>query len=584
MSETATVAEYLFTRLKQLGVGAIHGNGLTEVEKIPGDYNLHLLDYVVPSGLLWVGNTNELNAGYATDGYARIKGVGALVTTFGVGELSAINAIACAFTERAAVVHIVGTPPRNTQASRLMVHHTLGDGDYRHFAQMQSHITVAQTNLIDPLTAPQQIDHILGQCILHSRPVYIEVPLDIVSAPVVAARLTQEMEIPRALYSPAYDAILDKVLDRMYSAEQPLIFVDGEARALGILDHIERIVSSTTWPTFTTLSGKGLVNETLPNVHGIYAGSFADPRTRAFIDGADLALYFGPHLSSTNTYNWTGVPKSAVCIYFTWDGIKIGDILHRDISPAFALTQVLQKWNSERLKKHTTHPTFPRIQPLSFSEISTNTSIEQDKVWRLINSFLRPGDIIFGETGTAGYGVREMLLPRHTRLSTPVTWLSIGYMLPACQGAALAQRELIVSSKYHDLKHARTILFIGDGSFQMTAQELATVIRHNLNVVVFLINNDGYTIERCIHGMKEAYNDISAWRYLEAPKFFGAPENAFTASARTYGELEQALNDERLTDGTGLRMVEIHMDRYDTPAGPLTTLLNLQKHSQSANA
>ncbi|OAP62430.1 hypothetical protein AYL99_04633 [Fonsecaea erecta] len=576
MSQTTTVAEYLFTRLKQLGVGAVHG--------IPGDYNLRLLDFVVPSGLLWVGNTNELNAGYAADGYARIKGIGALVTTYGVGELSAINAIACAFTERAAVVHIVGTPPRNTQASRLMVHHTLGDGDYRHFGQMQSHVTVAQTNLLDPRTAPQQIDQILEQCILHCRPVYIEVPLDMVSASVIAENLAYEIAIPRAVLNPAYDVILDKVLERIYGAERPLILVDGEARALGILDQIDKLVSSTIWPTFTTTSGKGLVNETFPNVHGIYRGSFADANSKAFIDGSDLALYFGPHLSSTNTYNWTGVPKSAVTIYFTWDGIKIDDMLHRDISPAYFLTQLLQKLDLKRLKKYESSPTFPHEHPLSFSEVSTDAAIEQDKVWRLITPFLRPGDIVFGETGTAGYGVREMLLPEHTRLFTPITWLSIGYMLPACQGAALAQRELIASSKYHGLATARTILFIGDGSFQMTVQELATIIRHNLNVVVFLINNDGYTIERCIHGMKEGYNDISPWRYLKAPSFFGAPENTFTSSARTYGELQPLLNHESLANGTGLRMVEIHMDRYDAPAGPLTALLNQQKPPQGTEA
>ncbi|KIW96635.1 uncharacterized protein Z519_02026 [Cladophialophora bantiana CBS 173.52] len=575
MLPTTTVAEYLFTRLKQLGVGAVHG--------IPGDYNLRLLDYVVPSGLLWVGNTNELNAGYAADGYARINGLGALITTYGVGELSAINAIACAFTERAPVVHIVGTPPRNTQSSRLMVHHTLGDGDYRHFGQMQSHVTVAQTNLLDPRTAPQQIDQALQQCMIHCRPVYIEVPLDIVSAPVVAEHLIHKIAVPRDVPNPAYDVVLDSVLERMYTAEKPVILVDGETRALGILDHVEKMVSSTVWPTFTTTSGKGLINETLVNVHGMYRGSFADASTKAFIDGSDLAMYFGPHLSSTNTYNWTGVPQTAAAICFSWDGIKIGDVLHRDISPQYALSQILQKLDLKRLKKSGSRPTFPRGQLLSFSEVSRDDSIKQDKVWRLLNSFLRPGDIVFGETGTAGYGVREMLLPEHTRLFTPITWLSIGYMLPASQGAALAQRELMASSKYHDIKGARTILFIGDGSFQMTAQELATIIRHDLNVVVFLINNDGYTIERCIHGMKKGYNDISTWRYLKAPSFFGAPEDAFTASARTYGELEQVLKQEKLVNGTGVRMVEIYMDRYDAPAGPLAMLLNRQKEGKDVD-
>ena len=80
------VAEYLFTRLHQLGIRSIHG--------VPGDYNLVALDYIPNCGLNWVGNCNELNAGYAADGYARVKGISAVVTTFGVGELSLLNATA----------------------------------------------------------------------------------------------------------------------------------------------------------------------------------------------------------------------------------------------------------------------------------------------------------------------------------------------------------------------------------------------------------------------------------------------------------------------------------------------------------
>lgn len=111
------VAEYLFTRLRQLGCTSLHG--------LPGDFNLLALDYVVPSGLLWVSSCNELNAAYAADAYGRVRGLGAIMTTFGVGELSAINGIAGAFAELAPVVHIVGTPNRASQAGGLMLHHTV---------------------------------------------------------------------------------------------------------------------------------------------------------------------------------------------------------------------------------------------------------------------------------------------------------------------------------------------------------------------------------------------------------------------------------------------------------------------------
>jgi pyruvate decarboxylase len=564
MPQTVKLAEYLFTRLKQLGIGAMHG--------VPGDYNLNLLDYVEPAGLVWVGNANELNAGYAADGYARIKGFGALITTYGVGELSAINAIACAFTERAAVVHIVGTPPRSSQDARAMIHHTLGDGEYRHFAQMSSHVTVAQANLIDARSAPQQIDRVLAECVLQSRPVYIELPVDMVAVPVAAQTLQTSISAVEAVLSPGLEAATAKVLKRMYDAKQPIILVDCETRALGLIDIAQQLIRSTSWPTFTTASGNGLIDMTLPNVHGIYCGSFADPSIKEYFDGTDLVLCFGPHFSSTNSYAYSAVPKSENSILFTYSGIKIGNEMIRDVPAKQIATQILQKLDLAEIVKHSTPPAFPHNSLLTFSHVSSNSPIQQNQLWRLLANFLREGDIVMGETGTAGYGVREMALPKRTRVFCPITWLSIGYMLPASQGVALAQRELAASSN----SPGRTILLIGDGSFQMTIQELGTIIRHRLNVVVFLINNDGYTIERCIHGVEQKYNDIPTWNYLDAPKFFGAGDDAFTASARTYGELQKVLDDEALTDGQGLRMVEIFMERLDAPEGPLLDLLRRQ--------
>lgn len=567
-AKTITLGEYLFARLRQLGVASVHG--------VPGDYNLELLDYVEPAGLLWVGNANELNAGYAADGYARIKGVGALVTTYGVGELSAINAIAGAYTERAAVVHIVGTPARNLQEGRKNVHHTLGDGDYGHFSHMAAHVTVAQVDLVDARTAPKLIDHALEQCILHSRPVYIQVPTDMVPAPVSSGRLDSEIQISQALPTSSHDAVVAQVMEKLYAAKQPVVLVDGETRALGVSNEVEQLIRSTKLPTLTTSFGTGLIDMTLPNVYGIFEGSFADPKTKSLIDDSDLVLLFGPHLSSTNSYAFSAIPKPEITISFTSNGISIGNELSRDVSVKQTLSQILKTLDPTKVKEYATGLDLPRPVNLPFSAVPDDEIIRQDKIWKVLGSFMRPGDIILGETGTAGYGVREMAFPAHSRLFTPVTWLSIGYMLPATQGAALAQRELIASSKYHDIKEARTILLIGDGSFQMTVQELSTIIRHQLNVVIILINNDGYTIERVIHGLKQSYNDIAPWKYLKAPALFGAPENTYTGSAKTYGELKQVLQDKDLADGKGLRMVEVFMGREDAPAGPLMNLLNRQ--------
>ncbi|PYI28979.1 thiamine pyrophosphate enzyme [Aspergillus indologenus CBS 114.80] len=540
---SVTLAEYLFTRLVKLGVHSLHG----------------------PTGLRWVGNANELNAGYAADGYARIKGVGALITTFGVGELSAINAIAGAFAERAAVVHIVGTPSRETQDQRQLVHHTFNDGEYRRFSQMASHVTVAQTRLWDLEPSPAQIDEVLQQCLRHSRPVYIEIPVDMVDQPVPVERLGRPLDISPLPPVSCSKVVLARILDRIYAAKRPVIVVDGESRPMGILGQLQRFITSTQWPFWTTAYGKGLLDETTSNCHGVYRGRFDSPEVQAYVNGADLVLYFGPHLSSTNTFSCSAIPRDELAIYISDTAVRIGQELFRDV-PAQHLLVVSDN----------AHQRIPRLSSLTLSEVAGPSPITQDHLWRLLAGYLRPGDIVLGETGTAGYGVREMALPRHSRVFTPVTWLSIGYMLPASQGAALAQRELMMADEYQGIRNARTILFIGDGSFQMTAQELGTIIRLGLNVVVFVVNNDGYTIERCIHGRHQAYNDITRWRYLQAPQLFGGSEKVYTASARTWDELGGILTTDQLWNESGLRMVEIVCDREDAPSGPLVEYLQRQ--------
>ncbi|KAI0104683.1 thiamine diphosphate-binding protein [Nemania sp. FL0031] len=568
MPDTIKLAEYLFTRLKQLGIGAIHG--------VPGDFNLTLLDYVEPAGLQWVGNANELNAGYAADGYARIKGVGALITTFGVGELSAINAIAGAYAERAAVVHIVGTPDRPIQDERRLVHHTFNDGEFGRFAKMAAHVTVAQVDLKDPRTSPEHIDFALAQCLLHSRPVYIQVPVDMVSVPVAAERLQSEIRLPSTELTAHSYMVIDKILERMYEAEQPSILVDGETRSCGIVELVQNLVEVTGWPSWTTGFGWGLLDDTTPNVYGVYRGRFDAPTVHTFVQESDLVLYFGPHPSTTNSYSSTSVPKAEATISIGHNGIRMGDQDFRDIPAQLAVAQILKKLDVSKATPYTTPPDLSRPSAASYSEALNDKPITQELFWPMASKLVKAGDILMGETGSAGHGCRDFSLPQHVRTFLPVTWLSIGYMLGAAQGAALAQRELIASSQYHGIKSARTILFIGDGSFQMTVQELGTIIRHNLNVTVILINNDGYTIERVIHGLKQGYNDVAAWRYLQAPGFFGAKEDTFTAKISTLGELQGLLESEALSKAEGFKMVEVIMDREDVPAGPLEWLLQRQ--------
>jgi len=562
------LAAYLFRRLYEAGARAVHG--------VPGDYNLTALDYLEPAGLAWIGNCNELNAGYAADGYGRIKGIGALITTFGVGELSAINAIAGAYAERSPLVHIVGTPARGLQQQGARLHHSLCNGspdDYSIFADMCSKITQVQENLLDVSTAPAQIDRAIIACVRHKRPVYIQLPADMVDAKVPSAPLSTALDFTLEHNDDQVErAAANAIVEKIHQSKQPFILVDAGASRYSIATQVNDLVKATGFPTATTPFGKGAVDETLRNFHGVY-GTVGDHVFVDWVKNCDLVLYIGPFENNVNTYYFKTIPEASKTIRFEEDSVQIGcangEHSRWALHPGGLLRRVLTQLDSGALRQYVEYPKqLPNPPALlaSLPRVQKTDLLLQDTFWKRISEFFEPGDIIMTETGTPSTGGRDFVLPRQTTLINSGVWLSIGYMLGSSQGVALAQRDLVAEDSS---RRGRTILFEGDGSFQMTAQELSTIIHKRLDMIIFLINNDGYTIERLVHGKDAIYNDIAPWRYLEAPSCFGAPNDGsyvtMTARASTWGELMEIISKDDFKYGSGLRMVEIMMERMDAP-------------------
>lgn len=542
-------------------------------------------------------------SGYAADGYARIKGIGAVVTAFGVGELSAINAIAGAEAEKAPVVHIVGTPLTSTQRSRSCLHHSLGNGDFDVFAQMYEKVTVAQANLTDPVTAPETIDAVLRTCVLQSRPVYVRLPIDTVRAKVDGSRLNLPIDLSPPPNDEGFeDAEVETILNAIYQAKNPAVVVDGFVRAYDIREEVEKLVNTLKFPTFTTPFGKSLVREDIANFHGIYDGLLASSELKEHVKTIDLALRFGPLKSDVNTCGFTSVFPEAKCIDFYQDSVHFSSSTplpppsttssrmvesdtestsdatsecYRNLHTKSLLHKLLDKLDLHRLPQPS--PSNNAVLPNPSAALTTipsldpKTPLHHRDFWpRLSSLLLKPRDLIMTETGTASMGGRELVLPPHTTLINSSLWLSIGYMFAAAVGAALAQQEENLCRNTGGGGRGRTILLTGDGSLQMTAQELGTIIRHRIPLLMFLINNDGYTIERHIHGMNAAYNDVARWRYRLAPRFFGADDEDEEYPVRTYraenwAELGRILEDETVQSGKGLQMVEVVMGREDAP-------------------
>lgn len=560
------LAEYLFTRLHQVGVRSVHG--------VPGDYNLLSLDFIEPAGLHWVGNANELNAGYAADGYARINGISALVTAFGVGELSALNAIGGAFAERVPLVHIVGTPSTHAQNSQSILHHSLGDGNFRTFARIYKDFTCAQANLTNPNTAPEEIDRVIQQCLTQNRPVYIELPTDLVKAKVSPHRLKQHLGDPLIENNPIIEQhVIKELYHYIQHAERPVLIIDGLTRQADLLDDINKFVYLTGYPTYVTPFGKGCVDEWLPNFHGTYMGAVGKDVHMDWVKFCDLVIRFGPLDADTNTYGFTTLTNQKVTVDIHETSINMKGVIHDNLNTKILLKKLFGMVSNLviDLRRPLRPNPYPKLGNPRRDRVATllhpisDGKIDQMTFWVRISEFLRPNDIILTESGTASSGGQDLILPSGAILINSAIWISIGYTLAASVGVALAQRDLAAQKKRPT--EGRTIVFEGDGSFQMTAQAISDIFRNRLNLTIFLINNNGYTIERRIHGRSAKYNDIHPWNHLVSPLFFGAPKDypVFTSCVTTWGQLREVTMRKQVQEGKGFIIIEVVMGMMDAP-------------------
>ncbi|KAK4159649.1 pyruvate decarboxylase [Cladorrhinum sp. PSN259] len=550
------VAQYLFTRLHQLGIRSIHG--------VPGDFNLTALDYIPKAGLKWVGSVNELNAPYAADGYARYApspGIGALVTTFGVGELSALNGVAGAYSEHVPLVHIVGCPSTVSQKNGMMLHHTLGNGDFNVFANMSANVAVDVARLYRPAEIADLIDGAIRECWVRSRPVYILLPTDMVEREVEGARLDEPIDLEEVCKDEEReDYVVDVVLRSLYEAKNPVVLVDACAIRHRVVKEVRELVEKTKLPVFVTPMGKGGVNETSEHYGGVYAGTGSREDVKERVEGADLVLSVGSIKSDFNTAGFSYKTSVLKTIDFHSDSCKVRYSEYPGVGMKGVLRKVTERIDVGKLGRIEPGPDVKNDVPApERKDDGKGEVITHAYLWPRVGEYLRERDIVVTETGTANFGIWETKFPADVMGVTQILWGSIGWSVGATSGVAMAAKDAGNGDR-------RTILFVGDGSFQLTAQEVTTMIRHKLKVTIFLIYNEGFTIERFIHGMDAEYNDIVRWKYTEVPEVFGGTEQTVRKFVvKTRNELEKLLKDKEFNDSDKLQFVELWMPKEDAP-------------------
>src|SRR6201996_2663003 len=464
-----TVIQHVLSRLQSIGISDVFG--------VPGDYSFAVSDAICNDpAMRWVGCCNELNAAYAADGYARIKGFAAVCTTYGVGELSALNAIAGAYAEHLPVFHLVGSPTMGVQAGRAVMHHTLGNGEYNLFQRMSEPVVCAQA-VMHPQNVGLETERLLAEAVYHRRPVYMAFPADHALLPVASTA----QPIPAPSSDPeSLRAAVDAVLAALDKAGSACILPGILLARLGLQSAMQTIVEATGLPFATMFMDKSVLDEQHPNYIGIYDGALMNEGVRGLVESCDAILEVGTMMSDFNSGAFTAKLDPTKIINILHHRTRIGGKTYPSVEIGDILTALAQ-----RLSKHKPW-TKPVLESIGEPTGSGADPITVEALYPRWAKFLRAGDILVAETGTASMGLGFAQMPAGATFHNQTLWGSIGWATPAAFCAAVAAPG------------RRVVLVTGDGSHHLAVQDICQFPRLGLRPIIFVLNNSGYLIERLL--------------------------------------------------------------------------------------
>ncbi|HGD3320332.1 TPA: thiamine pyrophosphate-binding protein [Proteus mirabilis] len=543
-----TVLDYLLVRLKELEIKTIFG--------VPGDYNLPFIGVVDnDKDIQWVGACNELNASYACEGYARIKGFSALCTTYGVGELSAINGVAGAFAEQVPIIHIVGAPSQSKQEKGKTLHHCLATGRFDAFEKMYRHISKT-TAVLTYHNATEEIDRVLETLWRYRYPVYLLIPEDVGVMKVNKPKLPLQLTLPQS-NPDDLNKVITLLENKIKQSKSPCIIIGEQVSRYQLRKQVENLLEKTNLPFFTVWGSKGVVDEGCQQYGGILFGELSNPQGLDYIINSDLIISLGVSWDEVNTAGFTFEVPTQNCYQFydTYSLIeeeKIYGISLLDMPNALLALDYIYPHNIALLPQKIVPPDWQGL-------------IKIDSIPLLLDKVLDDNSVILAEAGNAFLCAVNHIFSGNSQLVVSNIWASIGYTLPAALGVTLALEN-----------QGRAFVVIGDGAFQMTAQELSTLLRLKLNPVIFIVNNQGYAFEKIFYGPKDTFNDIQNWNYSQLPELFNC--DAYSVKVDSLEALETVLPLLKVHQDK-LCLVELDMDKHDysEPISEFIALLNQYK-------
>jgi indolepyruvate decarboxylase len=526
-----SIGEYLIRRLQDYGIRDVFG--------IPGDYILSFYTMLEQSPLRTIGCTREDCAGFAADAYARVHGMGALCVTYCVGGLSVCNSIAGAYAEKSPVVMITGSPGLRERIQNPLLHHMVRN--WRTQYDVFERLTCAGTELADPLTAFSEIDRVLATCARFKRPVYIEIPRDMVHVRPETSPPYKDLE--QRSDTRALAEAVDETIERIKNARQPVFLLGVEIHRFGLQEEAVKLAEQSGIPMAATMLGKGVVAETHPLYMGLYEGALGNEEITKYVEASDCVIMLGTFMTDINLGIGTAELDLGDCIYVTSEQCRVRYHHYHDVR--------LEDFVHALATRHPKPKTPPPPAPTDYKkEPFTLRPADKITVTRMIDRLdeqLEDGTVVIADVGDALFGATELTTHGRTEFISPAYYTSMGFAVPAALGVHVARPT------------ARVVAIVGDGAFQMTGMEFANLVRYKFPSIVIVLDNRGYGTERLLHPGDWKFNDIPPWQYHRLPELFGGGKGYLI---KTEAEFDAALNG-AWKEKTGPSILHVIIDQND---------------------
>lgn len=526
-----SIGEYLLRRLQDYGIRDVFG--------IPGDYILSFYTMLEQSPLRAIGCTREDCAGFAADAYARVNGMGALCVTYCVGGLSVCNSVAGAYAEKSPVVVISGSPGMRERARNPLLHHVVRN--FRTQYDVFEKLCVAGTELSDAVTAFSEIDRVLATCARYKRPVYIEIPRDMVH---VRPEISPPYKQPEVSSDTrALAEAVDETVRRIENARQPVLLLGVEIHRFGLQEEAIKLSEASGIPMAATMLGKGVVPETHPLYMGLYEGALGHDEITKYVEASDCVVMLGTFMTDINLGIYTAELDLGDCINVTSEDCRVRYHHYHDVQLGDFVRELLARQPQPKQP-------IPKAPTDFWKEPFTLRPKERITIARLMDRLdeqLEDNTVVIADVGDSLFGATELTTRGKTEFISPAYYTSMGFAVPAALGVHVARPD------------ARVVAIVGDGAFQMTGMEFSNLVRHKFPTVVIVLDNRGYGTERLLHPGDWKFNDIPPWQFHRLPEFLGGGKGYLV---RTEGEFDAALNA-AWNDRTGPSLLQVLIDPTD---------------------